>query len=82
MVSSAEQACNECVYGAGREGRAVSGQNCLTRKQHLTLLGFGSFFRFFCLLLGPPAPRRGYHEMGRAAAVLLSDPVSWAGMPV
>ncbi|XP_048667603.1 anion exchange protein 4 isoform X4 [Marmota marmota marmota] len=30
--------------------------------------------RFFCLLLGPPAPRRGYHEMGRAAAVLLSDP--------
>ncbi|XP_077902490.1 anion exchange protein 4 isoform X2 [Ictidomys tridecemlineatus] len=30
--------------------------------------------RFFCLLLGPPVPRRGYHEMGRAAAVLLSDP--------
>ncbi|KAG8514488.1 Anion exchange protein 4 [Galemys pyrenaicus] len=29
--------------------------------------------RFFCLLLGPPTPGRGYHEMGRAAAVLLSD---------
>ncbi|XP_047412400.1 anion exchange protein 4 isoform X2 [Sciurus carolinensis] len=30
--------------------------------------------RFFCLLLGPPTHGRGYHEMGRAAAVLLSDP--------
>ncbi|ELW54050.1 Anion exchange protein 4 [Tupaia chinensis] len=30
--------------------------------------------RFFCLLLGPPMLGRGYHEMGRAAAVLLSDP--------
>ncbi|XP_062941920.1 anion exchange protein 4 isoform X3 [Cynocephalus volans] len=30
--------------------------------------------RFFCLLLGPPTLGRGYHEMGRAAAVLLSDP--------
>ncbi|XP_023559111.1 anion exchange protein 4 isoform X3 [Octodon degus] len=30
--------------------------------------------RFFCLLLGPAMPGRGYHEMGRAAAVLLSDP--------
>ncbi|XP_055481454.1 anion exchange protein 4 [Psammomys obesus] len=30
--------------------------------------------RFFCLLLGPPTPGRSYHEMGRAAAVLLSDP--------
>ncbi|XP_014650891.1 PREDICTED: anion exchange protein 4 [Ceratotherium simum simum] len=30
--------------------------------------------RFFCLLLGPPALGRGYHEMGRAVAVLLSDP--------
>ncbi|XP_019061579.1 anion exchange protein 4 isoform X4 [Fukomys damarensis] len=30
--------------------------------------------RFFCLLLGPTMPGRGYHEMGRAAAVLLSDP--------
>ncbi|XP_076993310.1 anion exchange protein 4 [Tamandua tetradactyla] len=30
--------------------------------------------RFFCLLLGPPLPGTGYHEMGRAAAVLLSDP--------
>ncbi|XP_060035243.1 anion exchange protein 4 [Erinaceus europaeus] len=29
--------------------------------------------RFFCLLLGPPTPGRGYHEMGRAVAVLLSD---------
>ncbi|XP_021507377.1 anion exchange protein 4 isoform X4 [Meriones unguiculatus] len=29
--------------------------------------------RFFCLLLGPPTPGRSYHEMGRAAAVLLSD---------
>lgn len=24
VVSSAEQACNEYMYGAGREGRAVS----------------------------------------------------------
>uniref|UniRef100_A0A8C5K1Q8 Anion exchange protein n=1 Tax=Jaculus jaculus TaxID=51337 RepID=A0A8C5K1Q8_JACJA len=31
--------------------------------------------RFFCLLLGPPTTGRcSYHEMGRAAAVLLSDP--------
>ncbi|KAM5301905.1 anion exchange protein 4 isoform 6-T6 [Glossophaga mutica] len=30
--------------------------------------------RFFCLLLGPPALGRSYHEMGRAVAVLLSDP--------
>ncbi|XP_008572544.1 PREDICTED: anion exchange protein 4 isoform X2 [Galeopterus variegatus] len=30
--------------------------------------------RFFCLFLGPPTLGRGYHEMGRAAAVLLSDP--------
>ncbi|XP_026310273.2 anion exchange protein 4 [Piliocolobus tephrosceles] len=30
--------------------------------------------RFFCLLLGPPMLGKGYHEMGRAAAVLLSDP--------
>ncbi|XP_021567069.1 anion exchange protein 4 [Carlito syrichta] len=30
--------------------------------------------RFFCLLLGPPMQGRGYHEMGRAVAVLLSDP--------
>ncbi|XP_017173385.1 anion exchange protein 4 isoform X7 [Mus musculus] len=30
--------------------------------------------RFFCLLLGPPTLGRSYHEMGRAAAVLLSDP--------
>ncbi|XP_008842495.1 anion exchange protein 4 [Nannospalax galili] len=29
--------------------------------------------RFFCLLLGPPTQGRSYHEMGRAAAVLLSD---------
>ncbi|XP_048187067.1 anion exchange protein 4 isoform X2 [Perognathus longimembris pacificus] len=29
--------------------------------------------RFFCLLLGPPTPGRAYHEMGRAAGVLLSD---------
>ncbi|KAM6225300.1 anion exchange protein 4 [Rhynchocyon petersi] len=29
--------------------------------------------RFFCLLLGPPMLGRGYHEVGRAAAVLLSD---------
>ncbi|XP_036917757.1 anion exchange protein 4 isoform X5 [Sturnira hondurensis] len=30
--------------------------------------------RFFCLLLGPPTLGRNYHEMGRAVAVLLSDP--------
>ncbi|XP_066199079.1 anion exchange protein 4 [Saccopteryx leptura] len=30
--------------------------------------------RFFCLLLGPPTLGRSYHEMGRAVAVLLSDP--------
>nr|XP_051699195.1 anion exchange protein 4 isoform X9 [Oryctolagus cuniculus] len=30
--------------------------------------------RFFCLLLGPPMLGKGYHELGRAAAVLLSDP--------
>ncbi|XP_045675703.1 anion exchange protein 4 isoform X6 [Phyllostomus hastatus] len=30
--------------------------------------------RFFCLLLGPPTLGRSYHEMGRAMAVLLSDP--------
>nr|XP_058135791.1 anion exchange protein 4 isoform X2 [Dasypus novemcinctus] len=30
--------------------------------------------RFFCLLLGPRTPGTVYHEMGRAAAVLLSDP--------
>ncbi|XP_063088277.1 anion exchange protein 4 isoform X3 [Cavia porcellus] len=29
--------------------------------------------RFFCLLLGPAMPGKGYHEIGRAAAVLLSD---------
>ncbi|XP_013368354.1 PREDICTED: anion exchange protein 4 isoform X2 [Chinchilla lanigera] len=29
--------------------------------------------RFFCLLLGPAMPGRGYRELGRAAAVLLSD---------
>ncbi|XP_057346948.1 anion exchange protein 4 isoform X4 [Manis pentadactyla] len=29
--------------------------------------------RFFCLLLGPPTLGWGYHEMGRAVAVLLSD---------
>ncbi|XP_069445936.1 anion exchange protein 4 isoform X1 [Ovis canadensis] len=29
--------------------------------------------RFFCLLLGPPTLGRGYHEMGRAMAILLSD---------
>ncbi|KAF4015155.1 hypothetical protein G4228_006302 [Cervus hanglu yarkandensis] len=29
--------------------------------------------RFFCLLLGPPTLGRGYHEMGRAVAILLSD---------
>ncbi|XP_045650472.1 anion exchange protein 4 isoform X1 [Ursus americanus] len=34
--------------------------------------------RFFCLLLGPSTLGKGYHEMGRAMAVLLSDPVSWA----
>uniref|UniRef100_A0A7N4P0C4 Anion exchange protein n=1 Tax=Sarcophilus harrisii TaxID=9305 RepID=A0A7N4P0C4_SARHA len=31
--------------------------------------------RFVCIILGPPALDKGYHEMGRAAAVLLSDPV-------
>ncbi|XP_017507665.2 anion exchange protein 4 isoform X2 [Manis javanica] len=30
--------------------------------------------RFFCLLLGPPTLGWSYHEMGRAVAVLLSDP--------
>uniref|UniRef100_A0A4X1SED4 Anion exchange protein n=1 Tax=Sus scrofa TaxID=9823 RepID=A0A4X1SED4_PIG len=30
--------------------------------------------RFFCLLVGPPTLGRSYHEMGRAVAVLLSDP--------
>ncbi|KAL1773551.1 anion exchange protein 4 isoform X1 [Sigmodon hispidus] len=30
--------------------------------------------RFFCLFLGPPTLGRSYYEMGRAAAVLLSDP--------
>uniref|UniRef100_A0A452UJ93 Anion exchange protein n=1 Tax=Ursus maritimus TaxID=29073 RepID=A0A452UJ93_URSMA len=30
--------------------------------------------RFFCLLLGPSTLGKGYHEMGRAMAVLLSDP--------
>ncbi|XP_057589544.1 anion exchange protein 4 [Hippopotamus amphibius kiboko] len=30
--------------------------------------------RFFCLLLGPPTLGKGYHEMGRAVAILLSDP--------
>nr|Q8K4V2.1 RecName: Full=Anion exchange protein 4; Short=AE 4; Short=Anion exchanger 4; AltName: Full=Solute carrier family 4 member 9 [Rattus norvegicus]BAC10662.1 anion exchanger 4 [Rattus norvegicus] len=30
--------------------------------------------RFFCLLLGPSTLGRSYHETGRAAAVLLSDP--------
>uniref|UniRef100_A0A8D1HPP0 Anion exchange protein 4 n=1 Tax=Sus scrofa TaxID=9823 RepID=A0A8D1HPP0_PIG len=30
--------------------------------------------RFFCLLVGPPTQGRSYHEMGRAVAVLLSDP--------
>uniref|UniRef100_A0A4X2KTZ5 Anion exchange protein n=1 Tax=Vombatus ursinus TaxID=29139 RepID=A0A4X2KTZ5_VOMUR len=29
--------------------------------------------RFVCIILGPPALGKGYHEMGRAAAVLLSD---------
>eukprot|EP00069_Balaena_mysticetus_P012688 bmy_07861T0 len=40
-------------------------------------------FVFFGLLLGPPTQGRGYHEMGRAVAILLSDPqfqwsVRWA----
>uniref|UniRef100_A0A8C3WIV3 Solute carrier family 4 member 9 n=1 Tax=Catagonus wagneri TaxID=51154 RepID=A0A8C3WIV3_9CETA len=30
--------------------------------------------RFFCLLVGPPTLGRSYREMGRAVAVLLSDP--------
>ncbi|XP_034870186.1 anion exchange protein 4 isoform X3 [Mirounga leonina] len=30
--------------------------------------------RFFCLLLGPSTLGNGYHEMGRAVAILLSDP--------
>nr|KAF6448845.1 solute carrier family 4 member 9 [Rousettus aegyptiacus] len=30
--------------------------------------------RFFCLLLGPPTLGRSYREMGRAVAILLSDP--------
>ncbi|XP_044082200.1 anion exchange protein 4 isoform X1 [Neovison vison] len=30
--------------------------------------------RFFCLLLGPSTLGKGYHEMGRAMAILLSDP--------
>ncbi|XP_032703376.1 anion exchange protein 4 isoform X2 [Lontra canadensis] len=30
--------------------------------------------RFFCLFLGPSTLGKGYHEMGRAMAVLLSDP--------
>ncbi|KAM9105567.1 LOW QUALITY PROTEIN: anion exchange protein 4 [Megaptera novaeangliae] len=39
--------------------------------------------RFFGLLFGPPTQGRGYHEMGRAVAILLSDPqfqwsVRWA----
>nr|XP_019595960.1 PREDICTED: anion exchange protein 4 isoform X2 [Rhinolophus sinicus] len=38
--------------------------------------------RFFCLFLGPPTLGRSYHEMGRAMAILLSDPVSWAAIPV
>ncbi|XP_072486614.1 anion exchange protein 4 isoform X2 [Notamacropus eugenii] len=29
--------------------------------------------RFVCIILGPPAPGKDYHEMGRATAVLLSD---------
>ncbi|XP_068960476.1 anion exchange protein 4 [Petaurus breviceps papuanus] len=29
--------------------------------------------RFVCIILGPPALGKDYHEMGRAAAVLLSD---------
>ncbi|XP_051834505.1 anion exchange protein 4 [Antechinus flavipes] len=31
--------------------------------------------RFICIILGPPVLGKGYHEMGRAAAVLLSDPL-------
>ncbi|XP_059030751.1 anion exchange protein 4 isoform X3 [Mustela lutreola] len=30
--------------------------------------------RFFCLLLGPSTLGKGYHEIGRAMAILLSDP--------
>ncbi|KAF6281363.1 solute carrier family 4 member 9 [Rhinolophus ferrumequinum] len=30
--------------------------------------------RFFCLFLGPSTLGRSYHEMGRAMAILLSDP--------
>ncbi|ELK03021.1 Anion exchange protein 4 [Pteropus alecto] len=30
--------------------------------------------RFFCLILGPPTLGRSYREMGRAVAILLSDP--------
>uniref|UniRef100_A0A6I8PB21 Anion exchange protein n=1 Tax=Ornithorhynchus anatinus TaxID=9258 RepID=A0A6I8PB21_ORNAN len=29
--------------------------------------------RFVCILLGPPGRLKGYHELGRAVAVLLSD---------
>ncbi|XP_074068944.1 anion exchange protein 4 isoform X2 [Macrotis lagotis] len=35
--------------------------------------------RFVCIILGPPALGKDYHEMGRAAAVLLSDQLfCWA----
>lgn len=37
--------------------------------------------RFFCLLLGPPTLGKVYGEMGRAAAVLLSNQVSTMGTP-
>lgn len=36
---------------------------------------------FFCLL-SVPYTGQGYHEMGRAVAILLSDLVSWTGMCV
>lgn len=63
--------------GAGSEGRD---QGCLMGELPLIFLGPGSFFRFFCLLLGPSTLGKGYHEIGRAMAILLSDPVSWAGV--
>ncbi|XP_038627404.1 LOW QUALITY PROTEIN: anion exchange protein 4 [Tachyglossus aculeatus] len=47
---------------------------CLRAPQVLgTLVEVPLRIRFVCILLGPPGRPRGYHELGRAVAVLLSD---------
>ncbi|XP_006866210.1 PREDICTED: anion exchange protein 4 isoform X2 [Chrysochloris asiatica] len=66
------------VVLAGELGSLAQPLGAFVRLQDPVVLGLLTEVpipsRFFCLLLGPPMQGRGYHEMGRAASVLLSDP--------